>query len=76
AVAPHYRHTMTPKGAWPGEGQVQAIYDAELAAAHRDVDRMVKTGELGVKYATAEIHHLAWVRAATKLGLIYTREAS
>ncbi|MBY0242220.1 MAG: phage head morphogenesis protein, partial [Burkholderiaceae bacterium] len=25
AVAPHYRHTMTPKGAWPGEGQVQAI---------------------------------------------------
>lgn len=76
AVAPHYRHMMAPKGRWPAEADIKQAYAHELAAAQRDVDTMVKSGEMSVKYATAEIHHLAWVRAAAKLGLKYTREAS
>lgn len=76
AVAPGYRHVMAPTGDWPAERAIQRAYDRELDRAQQDVATMVKAGELSVSYATAEIHHLAWVRAAAKLGLKYTREAS
>lgn len=76
AVAPHYRHMMPPKAGWPAEDAIKAIYDAELAAVRREVDTMVNRGELSVRCASAEMHHLAWVRAAAKLGLNYTREVS
>jgi hypothetical protein len=51
---------MTAKGAWPAEDNIEAAFNAELTKAQRDVDTMVKTNQLNVKYATAEIHHLAW----------------
>lgn len=76
AVAPHYRHIMSAKGKWPGEEGIEAVYATELAAAQREVATMVNKGELSVRFATAEMHHLAWVRAAAKLGLTYIREAS
>lgn len=76
AVTPGYRHIMQPDGAWPAEAAIERMYSAEISKAYSDVDTMVRSGELSSRYATAEIHHLAWVRAAVKLGLIYIREAS
>ncbi len=76
AVTPGYRHIMTAENGWPAEASIQRAFDLEAAKARRDVDTMVKSGELSVKYATTEIYHLMWLRAAPKLGLTYIREAS
>lgn len=75
-VTAQQRHMMSAKGKWPAEANIDRAFNAELTKAQADVDTMVKTNQLNVKYATAEIHHLAWTRAAAKLGLNYTREAS
>jgi hypothetical protein len=76
AVTPGYRHIMTAENGWPAEAAIQRAFDLEAAKARRDVDTMVRSGELSVKYATTEIYHLMWARAAPKLGLTYLREAS
>ncbi|MEC5160005.1 MULTISPECIES: hypothetical protein [unclassified Janthinobacterium] len=76
AVSPAYRHVMTAMRAWPKESTIQGVYDEELRLAYGDVADMVNRGELSVQYATAEIHHRAWERASTRLGLNYIREAS
>lgn len=75
-VATQQRHMMSAKGNWPAEADIEPAFNAELNKAQADVATMVKTNQLNVKYASAEIHHLAWTRAAAKLGLNYTREAS
>lgn len=76
AVTPSYRHIMTTESGWPSEGAIQRAFDLEASKALRDVDTMVRAGELPVKYATTEIYNLQWERAAPKLGLKYIREAS
>lgn len=76
AVAPKYRHLMAPTGKWPAESVIKRTYHEEEAAAKREVDTMLRAGELSISYATAELQHRTWVRAAAKLGLKYTREAS
>jgi hypothetical protein len=76
AVSSGYRHIIEPVDTWPAEGAIKRAFDREEAAARRDVDTMVRAGDLSAKYATTEIYHLQWLRAAPKLGLKYTREAS
>lgn len=76
AVSPGYRHIIEPVDAWPAEAAIKRAFEREEAAARRDVGTMVSSGELSPKYATTEIFHLQWLRAAPKLGLKYKREAS
>jgi hypothetical protein len=70
------RYIMLPAQNWPDELIIGSVYDRESVQCKRDVTTMVNTGTLAAQYATLEVHHLAWVRAAVRLGLKYHREAS
>ncbi len=76
AVGPTLRYRMSPEKSWPTAAEVDAEFSAAEIAATRTVGRMIASGDLEPKFASAELGHQIWDHLSRRFGLGYRRERS